>query len=94
MAQVELAHKKDLNRTKIVDLVTKTMFGDGKSWASTSPDSFWKSVKTCSKWFASPNFFFTLSLTMAQVQIAQKKEPNWTKIDDFVTQTTFGGRKN
>ena len=33
---------------------------------------FWKSVKTCPKWFALPNFFI-LSLTMAQVELAQKK---------------------
>ena len=36
---------------------------------------FWKSVKTCPKWFAMPNFFI-LSPTLAQVELAHKK---WTK---------------
>ena len=38
---------------------------------------FWKSVKTCLKWFALPNFFI-LSPTMAQVELAHKK---WAKSD-------------
>ena len=37
---------------------------------------FWKSVKTCLKWFALLNFF--LAHTMAQVELAHKK---WAKSD-------------
>ena len=54
---------------------------------------FWKSVKTCQKWFAVPDFF-VLYQTMAQVEHAHKNEPNRTKIDDLVTNTKFGDRKS
>ena len=49
--------KNEPNRTKIDDLVAKTKFGDRKSSASSSADTFRKSVKTCPKWFALPDFF-------------------------------------
>ena len=40
---------------------------------------FWKSVKTCPKWFGLPNFFFTFYPTMAQLELAHKK---WAKSDE------------
>ena len=73
LAQVELAHKKwtksnqnwrffDQNKvrcSKKLSLIEHGFF-------------FWKSVKTCPKWFALPKIFL-LSLTMAQVELAHKK---------------------
>ena len=55
--------------------------------------TFRKLVKTCPKWFAPP-YFFILSRTMAQLELAQKNEPKWTEIDDLVTETKFGDRKS
>ena len=94
MAQVELAHKKwaksDENwqfgyQNKVrcsenLSLIERGYF-------------FWKSVKTCPKWFALPNFFIS-SPNVAYVELAQKNEPNQTKIDDLVTKTKFGVRKS
>ena len=64
--------KNEPNRTKIDDLVTKTKFGDRKVKPHRARILFWKSVKTCPKWFAVPDFFI-LSQTMAQVEHAHKK---------------------
>ena len=55
--------------------------------------TFRKLVKTCPKWFAPP-YFFILSRTMAQLELAQKNKPKWTEIDDLVTKTKFGDRKS
>ena len=54
---------------------------------------FWKSVKTCPKRFALPNFFL-LSTIMAHVEPAYKNEPNRSKIHDLVTETMFGDWKS
>ena len=40
MAKVEPAQKNEHNSTKVDDLVTKTLFGDWRSKASSSADTF------------------------------------------------------
>ena len=57
MANVEIAHKNEPNRTEIDDLVTKTMFGIRKSSASSSADTFLKIGKHVSKMARSAHFF-------------------------------------
>ena len=54
---------------------------------------FWKLVKTCTKWFAVPDFF-VLAPTMDQLGHPTKNEPIRTKIDDLVAKTKFGDRKS
>ena len=55
---------------------------------------FWKSVKTCPKWFALPYFFQFYPQLWLKWSMPTKNEPNRTKIDDLVTKTKFGDRKS
>ena len=64
--------KNEPNRTKIDDLVKKQSSVIEKVKPHRARILFWKSVKTCPKWFAVPDFFI-LFQTMAQVEHAHKK---------------------
>ena len=55
---------------------------------------FWKLVKTCSKWFAVPNFFLFYPQLWLKWSMPTKNEPFWTKIDGLVAKTKFGDRKS
>ena len=65
------------------------MFGDRKN-----SDAFLEKGKNLSKTVRSVHFFIS-SPIMAKVERAPpKNEHNWTKIDDLVSKTMFGDRKN
>ena len=59
--------KNEPIRTKIDDLVTKKSSVIEKVKPHRARILFWKSVKTCPKWFAAPDFF-VLYQTVAQVE--------------------------
>ena len=73
------AHKNELNRTKIDDLVTKTKFGDRKNLDSSSAVTFSEIGKNLSKMVRRVHFF--ISPAKAKEEPAHRKraqlDQNW-----------------
>ena len=74
-------------------LVTKTMFGDRKSKASSSADTWFLEIdKTCPKSFVQSIFLFYPQLWL-KWSLSTKNEQNLIEIDNLATKTLFGDQE-
>ena len=94
LAQVELAHKKWTKSNQNWRFVDQNKVRCSKKLSLIEQGFFfWKSVKTCPKWFALPKILLYLWLWL-KWSLPTKNGPNRTKIDDLVTKTKFDVRKS